>query len=205
MPLVSALQHLYRGDRCDRCYPLCFTVHHGLEWSQGFFGSCNQWNPEYSSCSACGWRQTIRSDLHCRDSTKQTRMWVSPVISVPYPSNFYFNTSLALFADTTYGPDDWSGFHHNHWTLRFYEFFRLPITYEQAASGTLPGFMVYITSKKYAELAAWDFAKEHPEVKVTSVNRMSCMHSIQAAHWTVVYQRRSSTVQLFTLSHPWNH
>ncbi|KAH7872826.1 hypothetical protein F5879DRAFT_924856 [Lentinula edodes] len=63
------------------------------------------------------------------------------------------NRPESLFADTTYGPDDW-----------------LPITYEQAASGTLPGFMVYITSKKYAELAAWDFAKEHPEVKVTSVN-----------------------------------
>ncbi|KAJ3989512.1 hypothetical protein F5890DRAFT_1650183 [Lentinula detonsa] len=63
------------------------------------------------------------------------------------------NKPDSLFADTTYGPDDW-----------------LPVTYEQAASGTLPDFIVYITSKKYAELAAWDFAKEHPDVKVTAVN-----------------------------------
>ncbi|KAJ3789542.1 hypothetical protein GGU10DRAFT_43364 [Lentinula aff. detonsa] len=63
------------------------------------------------------------------------------------------NKPESLFADTTYGPDDW-----------------LPVTYEQAASGTLPDFIVYITSKKYAELAAWDFAKEHPDVKVTAVN-----------------------------------
>ncbi|KAJ3760757.1 hypothetical protein EV361DRAFT_417763 [Lentinula raphanica] len=58
-----------------------------------------------------------------------------------------------LFADVEYGPDDW-----------------LPFTYEQAANGELPGFAVYITSKKYAELAAWDFAKEHSDVKMTSVN-----------------------------------
>ncbi|KAJ3992243.1 hypothetical protein F5050DRAFT_964666 [Lentinula boryana] len=63
------------------------------------------------------------------------------------------NKQEGLFADTTYGPDDW-----------------LPVTYEQAASGTLPGFVVYITSKKYAESAAWDFAKEHPDFKVTAVN-----------------------------------
>ncbi|KAJ3767562.1 hypothetical protein FB446DRAFT_754478 [Lentinula raphanica] len=55
--------------------------------------------------------------------------------------------------DTTYGADDW-----------------LPLTYEQAASGTLPGFVVYLASKKYAELAAWDFAKEHPELNLTVLN-----------------------------------
>ncbi|KAJ4490895.1 hypothetical protein J3R30DRAFT_3278064, partial [Lentinula aciculospora] len=58
-----------------------------------------------------------------------------------------------MSVDTTYGPDDW-----------------IPITYEQGASGTLPGFVVYLASKKYAELAAWDFAKEHPEIDLTVIN-----------------------------------
>ncbi|KAJ3901175.1 hypothetical protein F5879DRAFT_1049969 [Lentinula edodes] len=58
-----------------------------------------------------------------------------------------------MSVDYTYGSDDW-----------------LPLTYEQAASGTLPGFVVYLASKKYAELAAWDFAKEHPEINLTVIN-----------------------------------
>ncbi|KAE9396628.1 NAD(P)-binding protein [Gymnopus androsaceus JB14] len=58
-----------------------------------------------------------------------------------------------IFADVTYGPDDW-----------------LPITYEQASSGRLPGNIAYIASKKFAELAAWDFVKEHPELKLTTIN-----------------------------------
>lgn len=53
-----------------------------------------------------------------------------------------------------------------------FTFTRLPLTYEQAASGTLPGFVVYLASKKYAELAAWDFAKEHPEIDLTVINRV---------------------------------
>ncbi|KAE9410580.1 NAD(P)-binding protein [Gymnopus androsaceus JB14] len=58
-----------------------------------------------------------------------------------------------LSADVTYGPDDW-----------------LPFTYEEASSGQLPGFIVYIASKKFAELAAWDFVKEYPELKLTTIN-----------------------------------
>jgi NADPH-dependent methylglyoxal reductase len=57
-----------------------------------------------------------------------------------------------LFEDTTYGPDEW-----------------LPFTYEQGASGKMPGAAVYFVSKKYAELAAWDFAKEHTEMKISVV------------------------------------
>ncbi|KAE9393489.1 NAD(P)-binding protein [Gymnopus androsaceus JB14] len=63
------------------------------------------------------------------------------------------NKPEMLFADVTYGPEDW-----------------LPVTYEQASSGQLPGFVVYLASKKFAELAAWDFAKEHPELKLTTIN-----------------------------------
>ncbi|KAJ3789543.1 hypothetical protein GGU11DRAFT_740932 [Lentinula aff. detonsa] len=58
-----------------------------------------------------------------------------------------------MSVDTTYGADDW-----------------LFVTYDQAASGTLPGFVVYLASKKYAELAAWDFAKEHPDINLTVLN-----------------------------------
>ncbi|KIK57224.1 hypothetical protein GYMLUDRAFT_247186 [Collybiopsis luxurians FD-317 M1] len=57
-----------------------------------------------------------------------------------------------LHADTTYGADDW-----------------LPFNYDMAVSGQLPPFAVYITSKKLAEQAAWDFAKENPEIKLTTV------------------------------------
>jgi nucleoside-diphosphate-sugar epimerase len=57
-----------------------------------------------------------------------------------------------LLADVTYTADDW-----------------VPVTYEQAASGQLPGFVVYLASKKYGEKAAWDFAKEHPELKITTL------------------------------------
>ncbi|KAE9388120.1 NAD(P)-binding protein [Gymnopus androsaceus JB14] len=62
------------------------------------------------------------------------------------------NKPELLFADVTYGPDDW-----------------FSMTYEQAASGQLPGVVVYLASKKLAEAAAWDFAKEHPELKLTTI------------------------------------
>ncbi|KAF5372265.1 hypothetical protein D9757_009628 [Collybiopsis confluens] len=58
-----------------------------------------------------------------------------------------------LNEDVTYGADDW-----------------LPFSYEQAASGKYPAFLVYVTSKKLAEQAAWDFAKANPEIKLTTTN-----------------------------------
>ncbi|KAK7035345.1 hypothetical protein VNI00_011876 [Paramarasmius palmivorus] len=57
------------------------------------------------------------------------------------------------WADRTYGPDDWN-----------------PVTYEIAISGRLQGMLLYVASKALQEKTAWDFAKQHPEVKLTSVN-----------------------------------
>jgi NADPH-dependent methylglyoxal reductase len=57
-----------------------------------------------------------------------------------------------LLEDTSYGPDDW-----------------LPLTYEQGISGKLPAAAVYYVSKKYAEVAAWDFAKQHPEMQLSVI------------------------------------
>ncbi|KAJ7451103.1 hypothetical protein FB451DRAFT_710788 [Mycena latifolia] len=53
----------------------------------------------------------------------------------------------------TYTPDDWN-----------------PITYEQASNGTQPGIVVYLASKKLAEAAAFDYAKQHPELQITTIN-----------------------------------
>lgn len=47
------------------------------------------------------------------------------------------------------------------------------MTYEQASSGALPGMIVYLASKKLAERAAFDYAAEHPELKITTLNRTS--------------------------------
>ncbi|KAK0449854.1 uncharacterized protein EV420DRAFT_1646850 [Desarmillaria tabescens] len=41
------------------------------------------------------------------------------------------------------------------------------LTYEQAVSGALPGIGVYAVSKKIAEMAAFEFAREHPAMHVT--------------------------------------
>ncbi|KAH8827418.1 hypothetical protein DL96DRAFT_1249449 [Flagelloscypha sp. PMI_526] len=45
-----------------------------------------------------------------------------------------------------------------------------PVTKEAALSGTLPPMGVYAASKKYAELAAWEWADAHPHVDVTLIN-----------------------------------
>ncbi|KAF9023477.1 putative flavonol reductase [Hymenopellis radicata] len=45
-----------------------------------------------------------------------------------------------------------------------------PLTYEMASSGTLPGLGTYAVSKSVAEKSAWDFVKEHPEIKLTAIN-----------------------------------
>jgi len=55
--------------------------------------------------------------------------------------------------DYTYTANDWN-----------------PATYEQAIKGDKPGIWVYCASKKLAERAAFDFAKEHPELKITTIN-----------------------------------
>jgi NADPH-dependent methylglyoxal reductase len=58
---------------------------------------------------------------------------------------------------------------------------RFPATYEMGASGQAPPFVVYLISKKYAELAVWDFGKEHPEMQLTVVLRTTNLLSIQVA------------------------
>ncbi|KAG7448805.1 NAD(P)-binding protein [Guyanagaster necrorhizus] len=42
-----------------------------------------------------------------------------------------------------------------------------PLTYELAVSGALPGVGVYAVSKKIAEEAAFEFDREHPEMRIT--------------------------------------
>jgi len=43
-------------------------------------------------------------------------------------------------------------------------------TYEQAIKGDKPGIWIYCASKKLTERAAFDYAKEHPELKITTIN-----------------------------------
>uniref|UniRef100_A0A0W0G3Q9 NAD-dependent epimerase/dehydratase domain-containing protein n=1 Tax=Moniliophthora roreri TaxID=221103 RepID=A0A0W0G3Q9_MONRR len=57
------------------------------------------------------------------------------------------------WVDKTYGPEDWN-----------------PVTYEDAVSGKVQGMLLYAASKALQEKAAWDFAKQHPELKLTSIN-----------------------------------
>ncbi|KAH8830835.1 hypothetical protein DL96DRAFT_977995 [Flagelloscypha sp. PMI_526] len=45
-----------------------------------------------------------------------------------------------------------------------------PVTKEAALSGKLPEMAVYAASKKYAELAVWEWAEAHPHVDVTVFN-----------------------------------
>jgi len=45
-----------------------------------------------------------------------------------------------------------------------------PATYEQAIKGDKRGIWVYRASKKLAERAAFDYAKEHPGLKNTIIN-----------------------------------
>ncbi|KAG7441659.1 NAD(P)-binding protein [Guyanagaster necrorhizus] len=45
-----------------------------------------------------------------------------------------------------------------------------PLTYEQAVSSALPGMAVYAVSKKIAEEAAFEFGREHPEIRITVMN-----------------------------------
>jgi nucleoside-diphosphate-sugar epimerase len=55
--------------------------------------------------------------------------------------------------DYTYTANDWN-----------------PATYEQAIKGDKPGIWIYCASKKLAEQAAFDYAKEHPELQITTIN-----------------------------------
>jgi nucleoside-diphosphate-sugar epimerase len=48
---------------------------------------------------------------------------------------------------------------------------RNPATYEQAVKGDKPGIWVYCASKALAEKAAFDYAKQHPELQITTINR----------------------------------
>ncbi|KAK0203468.1 hypothetical protein DFS33DRAFT_1430383 [Desarmillaria ectypa] len=59
-------------------------------------------------------------------------------------------TKGGVCRDYTYTEKDWN-----------------PLTYEQAVSGALPGMGVYAVSKKVAEEATFEFAREHPEMHVT--------------------------------------
>ncbi|KAK0220386.1 hypothetical protein IW262DRAFT_1297461 [Armillaria fumosa] len=59
-------------------------------------------------------------------------------------------TKGGVWRDYTYTAEDWN-----------------PLTYDQAASGALPGIAVYAVSKKVAEETAFEFAREHPEMHVT--------------------------------------
>jgi nucleoside-diphosphate-sugar epimerase len=55
--------------------------------------------------------------------------------------------------DYTYTANDWN-----------------PAAYEQAIKGDKPGIWVYSASKKLAEQAAFDYAKAHPELQITTIN-----------------------------------
>jgi hypothetical protein len=48
---------------------------------------------------------------------------------------------------------------------------RNPATYEDAAKGDKPGIWIYCASKALAEKAAFDYAKQHPELQMTTINR----------------------------------
>lgn len=50
-----------------------------------------------------------------------------------------------------------------------------PITKEAAMSGTLSPMAVYSASKKFAELAVWEWAEAHPHVEVTTSRSSDCL------------------------------
>lgn len=56
--------------------------------------------------------------------------------------------------DHTFTADDWN-----------------PATYEAAVKGDKPGIWVYCASKALAEKAAFAYAKEHPGLQLTTINR----------------------------------
>jgi len=71
-------------------------------------------------------------------------------------SSYVAVIDLALggaWRDYTYTANDWN-----------------PATYEQAIKGDKPGIWVYCASKKLAEVAAFDYAKAHPELKITTIH-----------------------------------
>jgi len=71
-------------------------------------------------------------------------------------SSFVAVMDLALggpWRDYTYTANDWN-----------------PATYEEAIKGDKPGIWIYCASKKLAEVAAFDYAKEHPELQITTIN-----------------------------------
>lgn len=72
-------------------------------------------------------------------------------------SSFVAVFDLAIggpWRDYTFTADDWN-----------------PATYEDAIKGDKPGIWVYCASKVLAEKAAFDYVKEHPELKLTTINR----------------------------------
>jgi len=71
-------------------------------------------------------------------------------------SSFVAVFDLALggaWRDYTYTANDWN-----------------PATYDEAVKGDKPGMWVYCASKTLAEKAAFDYAKQHPELQITSIN-----------------------------------
>lgn len=57
------------------------------------------------------------------------------------------------FRDYTYTANDWN-----------------PATYEEAVKGDKPGMWIYSASKTLAEKAAFEYAEQHPELKITTIN-----------------------------------
>jgi len=71
-------------------------------------------------------------------------------------SSFVAVIDLALggaWRDYTYTANDWN-----------------PATYEQAIKGDKPGMWVYCASKALAEKAAFDYARQHQDLKLTTIN-----------------------------------
>lgn len=58
-----------------------------------------------------------------------------------------------------------------HCLHAYFQSYRNPATYEEAIKGDKPGIWIYSASKKLAETAAFNYAKEHPELQVTTINR----------------------------------
>src|ERR1700685_1422288 len=48
---------------------------------------------------------------------------------------------------------------------------RNPATYKQAVKGDKPGMWAYCASKVLAEKAVFEYAKKHPELQITTMNR----------------------------------
>jgi len=70
-------------------------------------------------------------------------------------SSFVAVFDMALggaWRDYTYTANDWN-----------------PATYEEAVKGDKPGIWVYCASKVLAEKAAFDYAKQHPELQITTI------------------------------------